>query len=193
MAIDIRPGESYTIRRQVLKLFGAAFHIYDPQMKVVGYCKQKAFKLREDIRIYTDESCTTELVVIKARSVIDFGASYDVTLADGTSLGSLRRKGLKSSFFQDHWLVFDRAGQQIADLQEQGSFLSVLRRLHELVALLSPQKFNLTRTDGTTVARYRQHFSFFVYRLSVAVERDDVPLSAAARISLIERAAPSRR
>lgn len=57
MAFNIQPGEAYTIRRKVLKLFGAAFHIYNPAGAVVGFCKQKAFKLKEDIRVYTDETC----------------------------------------------------------------------------------------------------------------------------------------
>lgn len=183
MAFDIRPGEAYTIRRKVFKLLGAAFHIYDPQGQVVGYCKQKAFKLKEDIRIFTDESCTTELVVIKARSVIDFGASYDVTVGAaggaagaGGSLGSFRRKGLKSSFIRDHWLVFDRSGTQVAEMIEDGSFLAFARRYIEIVAAFSPQKFTLKKMDGTVVARYRQHFNWFVYRLSVAVEKDDPQL-----------------
>ncbi len=54
MKFNIEPGEHYTIRRKVLKIFGAAFHIYDPHGNLAGYCKQKAFKLKEDIRIYTD-------------------------------------------------------------------------------------------------------------------------------------------
>ncbi|MGE3108766.1 MAG: hypothetical protein AB7G11_15345 [Phycisphaerales bacterium] len=182
MAFDIRPGESYTIRRKVFKLFGAAFHIYDPQGQVVGYCKQKAFKLKEDIRIFTDESCTTELVAIKARSIIDFGASYDVYMGGqsegntGASLGSFRRKGLKSSFLRDHWLIFDRNGNQVAEMLEDGSFLAFARRYIDFVSILSPQKFTVKKTDGTVIARYRQHFNLFVYRLSVAVERDDPQL-----------------
>jgi hypothetical protein len=188
MAFDIRPGESYTIRRKVLKIFGAAFHIYDPAGKVVGYCKQKAFKLKEDIRIFTDETCTNELIAIKARSVIDFGANYDVYVGAGAvspgakneptglSLGSFRRKGLKSSFFRDHWLVLDRNGAQVAEMIEDGGFLSFARRYIEWVALLSPQKFTLKKTDGTVIARYRQHFNLFVYRLSVSVDRDDAQL-----------------
>lgn len=177
MAIDIRPGESYTIRRKVLKLLGAAFHIYDAQGRVVGYCKQKALKLKEDIRIYTDESCGTQLLVIKARSVIDFSAVYDVTLPDGRSIGSLRRKGMASTFLRDHWLVFNGEGRQIAELTEDGSFLAFARRYIDWVARLSPQKFTLTRTDGGgVIARYRQHFNMFVYRLSVAVEKDDPDL-----------------
>lgn len=192
MAFDIKPGESYTIRRKVLKIFGAAFHIYNPEGVVVGYCKQKAFKLREDIRIYTDETCSREFIVIKARSIIDFSTTYDVTLGDGASLGSLRRKGLASTFLRDHWLVFNPAGTQIAELREQGSFLAFARRFVELISVLSPQKFTLSRADGTEVAHYRQHFNPFVYRLSIAVLRDDpeiddlVILAAGCLIAAIE-------
>jgi uncharacterized protein YxjI len=192
MAFDIRPGESYVIRRKVLKFFGAAFHIFNPTGAIVGFCKQKAFKLKEDIRVYTDESCTREFIVIKARSMIDFGATYDVTLGDGTSLGSLRRKGMTSTFLRDQWMVFDGSGRHIADLREDGGWLAFARRYIDYVSLLSPQKFTLARTDGTEVAKYRQHFNLFVYRLSVAAVRDDpeiddlVILSAGCIIAAIE-------
>ncbi len=175
-AFDMLPGESYTIRRQVFRLVGAAFHVYNPADAVIGYCKQKAFKLREDIRIYTDETCSTEMMVIKARNIIDFGATFDVTLSDGTVVGSLRRKGLASTFLRDEWLVFDQAGREIARLREDGNFLAFARRYIEFVSLLSPQKFTLAKSDGTEIARYRQHFNLFVYRLSVAILKDDADL-----------------
>ncbi len=41
---------TYRLRRKVLKLFGASFHVYDGE-RVVAFCSQKAFKLREDIRL----------------------------------------------------------------------------------------------------------------------------------------------
>src|SRR6185503_13579603 len=47
------PESQYMIRRKVLTLFGAQFHIYNAEGKVVGFSKQKAFKLKEDIRVYT--------------------------------------------------------------------------------------------------------------------------------------------
>jgi hypothetical protein len=173
-AFNMQPGEAYTIRRKVLKIFGAAFHVYNPEGAVIGYCKQKAFKLKEDIRIYTDESCTSEMMVIKARSVIDFGATYDVTLGgSGEPLGSLRRKGLTSTFLRDEWLVFNPAGRQVANLREDSSFLAFARRYIDLVSLISPQKFSLVKPDGAEIARYRQHFNPFIFRLSVSVLADD--------------------
>lgn len=190
--IDIRPGESYIIRRKVFKIFGAAFHIYDPAGNVVGYCKQKAFKLKEDLRIYTDESCSAELMNIKARAIIDFGTTYDVALANGPSLGSLRRKGITSTFLRDHWLVFSPDNRQIGEITENGSFLAIARRFIELVSFLSPQSFTLKRTDGTEIATYRQNFNPFVHRLNVSVAKDDpeiddlVILAAGCLLAAIE-------
>lgn len=173
LAFNIEPGESYTIRRKVFKIFGAAFHIFDPHGNIAGYCKQKAFKIKEDIRIYTDESMQQELVVIRARHIMDFSTTYDVTLPDGFSLGSLRRKGITSSLFRDHWLLFDDKGRQIGEVKEDNAWTAFFRRMHEVIALFFPQRFTLTKSDGTPIARFRQHFNPFVFRMSVAVLADD--------------------
>ena len=174
MAIRAREGEIYTVRRQVFKILGAAFHIYDAENNLAGYCKQKAFKLKEDIRIYTDESMSQELLVLSARSIIDFGVTFDVCLPSGELLGSFRRKGLKSSFVRDEWIVFDDENNQVALLREKGSFLSFARRYNDWFALLSPQQFEFIRsTDQSVIATLRQHFNLFVYRLGVTVHEDD--------------------
>ena len=128
MPIKAKPGEQYTIRRKILKIFGAAFHIYDEHGSVVGYCKQKAFKLKEDIRLYTDESMSDPLLTLSARSIIDFGATYDITMPDGTQIGSLRRKGLKSTFLKDEWLIYDDQGTEIGSLKEKNLFMAFMRR-----------------------------------------------------------------
>jgi hypothetical protein len=42
------------------------------------FSEQKMFKLREDIRVYSDEAKTQEVLAIKARQIMDFSAAYDV-------------------------------------------------------------------------------------------------------------------
>ena len=161
-------GEAFTVRRKVFKLFGAAFHLLDQSGNVIGYSKQKAFKLKEDIRIYTDDSMQTELLTIQARQVIDWGASYDVfDPRAGQAVGSLRRKGWKSTLVRDEWSVFGPHGNEIGLVQEEGSVLAFLRRWVDFVSFLSPEKFQVL-VGGTPVARFRQHFNPFVYKLSVA-------------------------
>ena len=50
-------------------MFGGAFWFKDMNDQVVAYSKQKRFKLKEDIVLYSDETCTQPLLSIKARSV----------------------------------------------------------------------------------------------------------------------------
>lgn len=169
-------GERYTLRRKVFKLFGAGFHIYGPDGNVVAYCKQKAFKLREALTVYTDDSETTVLMRIGTRNIIDFGASYEVTLASGEVIGSMRRKGMKS-ILRDEWLVFDGRGTQVATLREDSGSKAIFRRLLGEYAWLIPEQFHLYRAnapDGApALATYRTHFNPFIYRLGIAVHTPD--------------------
>ncbi len=166
--------EQYTIRRKFFKIFGAAFHVYDEHGSVIGYCKQKAFKLREDIRLYTGEDMSEELLTLKTQKIIDFGATYSVTLPDGTSLGSLRRKGMKSSFVRDEWIVFDPQGNEVAKVRETGSFAPIARRYIDYATILFPQRYELIRAnDTTTIANLRQHFNPFIFRMGVAIVEQD--------------------
>ena len=53
--------DRYVLRQKFFKVFGASFHLFDPEGNVVLFSKQNAFKLKEDIRVYTDESMQTEI------------------------------------------------------------------------------------------------------------------------------------
>ncbi len=174
MAFTPAPGEKYTVRRKILTVLGAKFHVYDERGTVVAFCHQKAFKLREDIRLYTDETMTETLLLLKARQIIDFGVTIDVLLPDGSSLGSMRRKGIRSTLVRDEWLVFDAGGTRVANLRELGGFAPFARRFIDFAAFLLPQKLSMVReSDGAEIARYRQHFHPLVYRLGISPIRED--------------------
>ena len=61
---NLYEADSYMVRQKVMKILGEEFHIYsDTSMQqLIGYSKQKALKLKEDIRVYTDEDKNTESV-----------------------------------------------------------------------------------------------------------------------------------
>lgn len=191
-------NERFTIRRKVLKIFGASFHIYNPQGELIAFCKQKAFKFREDIRLFTDESMNEEFLTLKARQIIDFGVTLDVTLPDGSSLASLRRKGMKSTFLRDSWLVYGpdlgdgSPPAELATIEEDSAGLAFLRRYIDNVAMFLPQKFHVKRTGGAEIATLRTHFNPFVHRITVHVHQDDpevddlVLLAAGVLIAAIE-------
>jgi uncharacterized protein YxjI len=94
---------SYTIRRKFFRIFGAGFQIYAPDGQVVLYSEQKSFRLKEDIRIYADQGQQQEVLLIVARSWLDFAAAYDVTdPITGELIGTLMRKGFRS-LIRDRW------------------------------------------------------------------------------------------
>lgn len=163
---DSNDSQVFTIRRKIFTLFSSKFHVYNPQGEVIGFSKQKAFKLKEDIRIYTDESMTEERLFIQARNIIDFSASYDVVDSlTHEKVGALRRKGF-SSILRDSWEFLDPSDEPIGHIVEDS--MAMLRRF---LSNLIPQKFHAAAGDQT-VANYRQHFNPFVYKLTVTIEPD---------------------
>ncbi len=156
----------FMIRRKVLKIFGASFHIYDPSGNVVGFSKQKAFKLKEDIRLYTDDSATTELLTVHARQIIDFSAAYDILDARaGSKVGAARRKGF-SSILRDSWELLNEHDAPIAKLKEDSGGMAFLRRF---LTNLIPQTFHLRDESGNEMAEFRQRFNPFIYKLEVSI------------------------
>lgn len=164
-------GDHYLLRRKVLKIFGQSFHVYDQKDQVCFFAKLKAFKLKEDIRIFADVQQHEELLRITARSVIDFGATYDIV--DSTQdlkLGALRRKGLKS-LLRDSWLILDVNDQEVGTIQEDGGGLALLRRLGGFGTLIMPQTFNV-ELDGQRVASFRQRRNPFIAKLDLDFSMD---------------------
>ncbi|HSP80983.1 MAG TPA: hypothetical protein VLQ93_20845 [Myxococcaceae bacterium] len=169
---DLAPGRfgqsRYMIRRKFFKLFGGAFHIYDPAGNVVFYSKMKAFKLKEDLRIYTGEEMAEEVLSIKARSILDFGATYDVTdPATGERVGALRRKGLKS-ILRDEWLILDANDQEVGTIQEDSIMLALVRRF---LTNLVPQTFK-GEMSGEQVLSFRQHYNPFIQKIDLDYSMD---------------------
>lgn len=118
------------------------FTIMDPQGNVLLYTKMRAFKLKEDIRVLGPDK-QTELISLRARQVLDFGATYDVTdSVTSEKVGSLRRRAMKS-LIKDEWQILDTNDQEVGVITEDSSGLAILRRLiGGLTSLLAPQEHN---------------------------------------------------
>lgn len=154
---------TYLIRRKVFKLAGGAFHIFDPQGQLLMYSHMKAFKLKEDIRLFTGEDMREELLAIHARTVLDISATYDVTdSTTGQTVGALRRKGMRS-LLRDEWLFLDTTDREVGLIREDSLGKALLRRF---LTNLVPQSFE-AEMAGHKVATFRQNFNPFVLKLTV--------------------------
>jgi len=158
----------YLLRRQVFALTGK-FRVYDPSGNQVLFSEQKMFRLREDIRVYSDESKMQEVLTIKARQIIDFSAAYDVMDSlTGEKVGVLRRKGWRS-MLRDEWEVLDANDQVRGMLFEDSVGLAMLRRF--LLGSLLPQNYDITLGE-VRVGDLRQRFNPFRYELDLDFNMD---------------------
>ena len=181
--------DHYLIKRQVFALTGK-LRFYDPQGQLLLYVEQKMFRLKEDIRIYNDETKSQELLLIKARNIIDWAAAYDVL--DNTAnqkVGTLRRKGW-SSMMRDEWELLDPNDQPIGVLFEDSLGQALLRRL--LLGSLLPQNYDI-KIGEARVADLRQRFNIFAYQMDLdfsmdATRRLDrrLGIAAATLLAIIE-------
>ena len=159
---------SYLLKRQAIALTGK-FRFYDPMGNLVMFSEQKMFKLREDIRVYSDEAKTQEVLSIKARQIMDFSASYDVVdTAMNQKVGALRRKGLRS-ILRDEWEVLDANDNLIGLIFEDSIGLALLRRF--LLGSWLPQNYDIT-VGQTRVGDLRQNFNLFRYELNLDFSMD---------------------
>lgn len=163
---------SYTVHRQMLKLFGGVFRVFDPYGQLALYADMKAFKLKEDITLFADENKTQAVLTIKARSIIDFSAAYDVTdPATGQKIGALKRKGLKS-MLKDEWIILDEVDNEVGYIREDSMLLAIIRRVvGEFVPIAIPQNFK-GELKGTPVLEYKQNFNPFAHKLMLDFSSD---------------------
>ena len=179
----------YYLRRQVLALTGK-IRLYTPDGQQVLYCQQKMFRLKEDIRAYSDETRAQELLYIQARSIIDFSAAYDVIDSGfGTKVGVLRRKGWRS-MMRDEWEVLDAQDQPIGVLWEDNPRRALVRRL--IAGKLLPQDYDLLIGEQR-VADLRQRFNLFRYEMDLDFSMDTsrlldrrLGIAAAILLAIIE-------
>ncbi len=169
MNIDVFSMNRYVARRKVFKLLGGAFTIHEPEnLDVVAYVRQKAFKLKEDITVFTDDTMGEELLFIRARQIIDFAACYDVILPGSPErVGALRRKGF-SSIIRDQWEILDADDRVIGRVLEDSTTMALLRRF---LSNLIPQRFRI-EAHGREVGSIRQYFNPFVLKYDVDFSQD---------------------
>ena len=158
--------KTYMVRKKFLKIFGAKIFIETTgqPVQLLGNAKLKALKLKEDVRIYADEAQTEELIRIHARSILDFGAVYDVFESGSEQkLGSVKRNFGKS-LFRDSWEIWDKNETVVGKIDEDSMALALVRRF---LSNLVPQRFGITDANDTEIGRIVQNFNPFTVKLQV--------------------------
>lgn len=113
-----------TLSFKILALASQAT-VTDATGRTILYTKQKMFKFREHVEIWTDPSQGTRLAEIKANKVIDWSARYNFTDAQGSAIGSVGRRGWRS-MWKAHYEAFN-PGDSTPDfsIHEENAWIKV--------------------------------------------------------------------
>ena len=156
-----------TLSFKVLALASQAT-VTDAAGRTVLYTKQKMFKFREHVEIWTDPSQGTRLAEIKANKVIDWSARYFSTDAQGGEIGSVGRRGWRS-MWKAHYETFnpgdsspdfsikeENAWTKVAD-----SFLSEIPIIGMFSGYFLHPSYLATRSNGSPAMRMTKQAAFW--------------------------------
>ena len=174
--------------------------VTDSSGQQIAYVKQKLFKLKEAISVFSDETQTNISFKIEADRVIDFSAKYNFYDSSGGNFGAVKRQGLKS-ILKAHYDIFDGNNESpTLDIQEENSLIRLadgcLNQI-PIVGLFMGYFLNptyiVTRPDGTPVMRLLKMPAFMVgkFQLQKLAEMDkaeeDRVLLSVVMMTLLER------
>ncbi|MFT6861663.1 MAG: hypothetical protein ACJAVK_000216 [Akkermansiaceae bacterium] len=157
---------------------------------VVCYTKQKLFKFKEHVEIFTDKSKVTLLAEIKTQKVIDWSARYHFTNASGQDLGSVGRRGWRS-LFRAHYDAFnpgnDTPAYAIREENPASKFFDGLFGAIPIIGMATGYLFHpryaATKTGGEIAMRMTKKPAFFEGKFEI--EKLDQSLTPHQELNLI--------
>lgn len=170
------------------KILALAPQIYveDAQGGTVCYVKQKLFRLREKVEVFADASKSRLLCTIQADRILDFNACYAFHAPDGSLIGKVRRKGMRS-LWRAHYEILDGQGQVAFTIREDNPLVKVADGIFgeiPVVGLFSGYLFNprysISR-DEEKVMSMVKHRGLFESRFEIV---QDAPVQESDQMSV---------
>jgi uncharacterized protein YxjI len=172
MTIDPREHDRFVLRQRIRPVINQ-YEITLPGPDgttpgdPVSFVEQARFKFKEDIRFYTDDSKSEELMRLKARQRFDPRARYDVTDAAGTKIGEIQ-KVFGESLLRSTYRLYDAAGEELATAREKSLGVALFRRLVDFVPFVGdyaewlpiPYHFVFLRGDHELGSNTRTRWKF---------------------------------
>lgn len=175
------------------------FIVKDTNGVTLAYVRQKMFKFKDAIQVFTNEQKSKVAYTINADRIIDFNASYSFTNEQEEVLGKVGRRGMKS-LLKASYEVFGNNNAKQFHIQEENPWAKVLDSLLGEVPVLSlftgylfNPKYIVTNNEDTPVVRLTKEPSFFgrKFRLDklteISNEESERIILSLMMMSLLER------
>ena len=166
------------------------FVVTDATGAEVAYIKQKLFKLKEEVKVYTDSMQTELAYGINADRWLDWSASYRFTTPSGQDVGRVARHGARS-LWKASYDVIDAAGEQRFTIRERSAatrfFDNMLGEI-PVLGLFTGYVFNpvydVRDAAGEVVAEFSKTPSAIGRRFRLEAKRTDLSDEAQTQIVL---------
>ena len=176
--------------------FSPQIYVRDASGAEICYVKQRLFKLKESIRVFTDSSMNSLLTEITANKILDFSATYTFTDAQGQPYGAVRRKGLRS-LWRTHYEILENGAHTftIRERNPWSKFFDGLFGEIPIIGVLSgyvfhPQ-FDVLDQQNRVCFRLHKRRAFLEGRFELEkkadVQSDITVLMALLMMALLER------
>ena len=97
--------------------------VTDAAGQLIGYVRQKLFKLKESVTVFADREQTRPVYQIAADRVLDISAQYHIEDTSGAPVGVLKRRGMRS-IWRAHYEIH-RDGQPLLEIREENPWSKV--------------------------------------------------------------------
>jgi len=149
--------------------------------ELIAFAQQKRLAFKEQVTFYSDDTRQYPVLGLKARQVIDLGATYDVFDAAGNPLG-LFRKNFGQSLLRSTWHL-EQPGLGTTTGQERSMVVAVLRRFADELSWL-PYHFDFTLNGQPTFSVVRKWGLRDRYLVDIQDSRFDRRLIIAMAVAL---------
>jgi len=156
--------------------------VTDATGRPIVFTRQKIFKFREHVEVFTDSTQTTLLANIRANKVIDWSARYFATTPNDSPIGSVGRRGWRS-LWKAQYEVFN-PGDDSPDfsIREENPWSKVADSLLGQIPLLGlatgylfHPRYLATRSNGQPAIRLTKLAAFFEGRFQIEQVGDLTP------------------
>jgi uncharacterized protein YxjI len=162
--------------------FSQQIAVTDATGNSILYVRQKMFRLREKVEVFSDKSLKNKLFDIEADRMLDFSANYRFTTAQGEPWGGVRRRGMRS-LWSAHYQIMEE-GQVDMEIREESPWKKVIESLlgeipivgFFFIYFLNPS-YLISMADGRAVLRAIKKPSiferYFEIEKQAEIESDD--------------------
>lgn len=180
--------------------FAPQANVTDADGQQICYLKQKLFRFKEKVEIYTDSSRSTLVATISANKVLDWSARYTFHDAQGNEIGSVGRRGMRS-IWKAHYDVFN-PGDNVPDfeIREENPWAKVADGFFGEIPILSfftgflfHPSYLASKATGTAAVRLKKQPAFLegkfiITKLSEITPREEMNLLLSyLMVNLLER------